>query len=359
MGATCSKDDGMALDGAGGLAQDDPYQQQLLLQQQSLKQSAVFGCCMSSSSCSGIDPALDPRGMDSCRSDAIDPVMYDLCKKSLKMSLQGEYNDMLAKQKEEAAPPAASSKHSSSSTNRSHGSNTNQKQALSSSAAGSSSNAAQRHNNSTQKHIGQYHLLYKHQPRSLSQQTMDVGTGAAMDSQANKSNLGSGSSGDEISTVPSTSPYSTRLIVRRRPIAATEEGTHGTHLYAIRYPPDDVFESRKVVAGSASESSRPQEQCPTPASRGTTANAATGTSTAAQQREKKKRSLAAPTSTTNNSNTTAAGGGFGLDPAAEPVPEPRKPSPAAPPPQLPTETLTDFFQPAKMKQPKASKQTSK
>lgn len=353
MGATCSKDDGMALDGAG--AQDDPYQQQLLLQQQQqLKHSGVFGCCMASSSCSGIDPALDPRSMDSCRSDAIDPVMYDLCKKSLKMSLQGEWNDMqAAKQKEEAAP-STSSKHASSSGSRNHGSNTSQKQTSSSSAARSSSHSAQRHNNSSnlqsQKHVGQYHLLYKHQPRSASQQNMDVGTGTSVENHANKTNTSSGG-GDEVSTVPSTSPYSTRLIVRRRPIAAAEEGTHGTHLYAIRYPPDDVFESRKVMAGSTSESSRPQEQCPTPNSaHGTTA----ASNSSAPQREKKKRSSA---SNNNNSNANA---GFGLDPAAEPVPEPRKPSPAAAlPPQLPTEHLTDFFKPAKMKQPKASKQTSK
>ena len=359
MGATCSKDDGMALDGAG--AQDDPYQQQLLLQQQQqLKHSGVFGCCMASSSCSGIDPALDPRSMDSCRSDAIDPVMYDLCKKSLKMSLQGEWNDMLAaKQKEEAAPSTTtSSKLASSSGTRG---STSQKQTSSSCAAGSSSHAAQRHNNSsnlpTQKHVGQYHLLYKHQPRSASQQTMDVGTGAVVESRTSKTNASSGNSGDDISTVPSTSPYSTRLIVRRRPIVAAEEGTHGTHLYAIRYPPDDVFESRKVMAGSTSESSRPQEQCPTPSSsRGTTAASNATSSSSAQQREKKKRSLAP----NNNTNTSSFNAGFGLDPAAEPVPEPRKPSPAAAlPPQLPTENLTDFFQPAKMKQPKASNQTSK
>ena len=330
MGATCSKDDGMAIDGAAaGLHQDDPYQQHLQQQQQqqSRKQpSGIFGGCMAS--CSGNDIAVDPR-MDSCRSDAIDPVMYDLCKKSLKMSLQGELSDIL-KKKEEAAPPGVSSqaspKHSSNGS-----SSRNSKHPSHSSPSSSTHQQTQKNHNLpiAQKHIGQYHLLYKHQPRSSTTPTASDAGAAGEDHSNNHS--GSGGSGDEISTVPATSPYSTRLIVRRRPIAAAEEGTHGTHLYAIRYPPDDVVESKKVMAGSTSESSRLQEQCPTP-------------SRSSLQREKKKRAAAA-----------ASTAGL-LDPAAEPVPEPRKPSPTVP--QLPTEALTDFFQPAKMKQPKASKQTS-
>ena len=216
--------------------------------------------------------------MDSCRADAIDPVMYDLCRKSLNMTLQDEEN----KVKEEAAPPQPAP-----------------------------STQPKQKQRQPPYYIGQYHLLYKHQTKSPN-------AGATTTEAPEDSPI------EDISTVPSPSPYATRLIVRRRPIAAAEEGTHGTHLYAIRYPPDDVVETKKVMSGSNSDTTRLQEQCPLPSTR----------------KEKKKRSS-------------------GNDPAAEPIPEPPRPSPAPPQAALPTEGLTDFFQPARMKQTKTSKQTSK
>lgn len=232
-----------------------------------------------------MDPAVDPR-MDSCRADAIDPVMYDLCRKSLNMTLHDEENKI----KEESAPPQPNP-----------------------------GNLPKSKRQQPAHHVGQYHLLYKHQTKSSTGSSSNPNTHHHPAPAESPEDAGM----EDISTVPSTSPYSTRLIVRRRPIAAAEEGTHGTHLYAIRYPPDDVVETRKVVAGSNSDTSRLQEQAPRSSS----------------SSHKKKR---------------------GNDPAAEPIPEPPRPSPA--PPQaapLPTEGLTDFFQPAKMKQTKTSKQTIK
>jgi hypothetical protein len=269
MGVACSKQDATV---DGNNPHHNYYHDQQHLAQQNGGQASggVWSGCMSS--CSGIDPTVDPR-MDSCRADAIDPVMYDLCRKSLNMTLQDEEN----KAKEESAPPQPSTQPKQKQRQPPH-------------------------------HVGQYHLLYKHQSKSSSNLTSTPTEAPEV------------SGVDDISTVPTTSPYSTRLIVRRRPIAATEEGTHGTHLYAIRYPPDDVVENKKVISGSNSDSNRLQEQCPTPSTR----------------KEKKKRN----------------------DPATEPIPEPPRPSPAPPSP-LPTEGLTDFFQPARMKQTKTSKQTSK
>lgn len=273
MGAACSKQD-TTVDGNN--PHHNYYQQQNQLAQQNggvqTSTGPWYGCM---SSCSAMDPSVDSR-MDSCRADAIDPVMYDLCRKSLNMTLADEEN----KVKEEAAPPQP--------------------------ATGTQPKQKQRQ---PPHYIGQYHLLYKHQPKSPNSSAQETPEDTPI---------------EDISTVPTASPYSTRLIVRRRPIAAAEEGTHGTHLYAIRYPPDDVVETRKVMSGSNSDTTRLQEQCPTPSMR----------------KEKKKRSS-------------------GNDPAAEPIPEPPRPSPAPPQTALPTEGLTDFFQPARMKQTKASKQTSK
>lgn len=269
MGVACSKQDA-TLDGSNP---HHSYYHDHMSQQNGgqAQQPNGWGCM----SCTAVDPSVDPR-MDSCRADAIDPVMYDLCRKSLNMTLHDEEN----KAKEESAPPQPSP-----------GSQQKQKQKQS------------------PQHVGQYHLLYKHQTKSssnVSNTTPEAIEDAGM---------------DDVNTVPTPSPYATRLIVRRRPIVAAEEGTHGTHLYAIRYPPDDVVENKKVMSGSNSDSNRLQEQCPTPSS---------------TRKEKKKRN----------------------DPAAEPIPEPPRPSPAPPAP-LPTEGLADFFQPARMKQTKTSKQTIK
>jgi hypothetical protein len=236
-----------------------------------------------------MDPAVDPR-MDSCRADAIDPVMYDLCKKSLNMTLHDQ--ETKKKEQQESAPPPPLQ---SSGTPK----------------------QKQRQQQQTRHHVGQYHLLYKHQTKSASASV--TATSPVQSSLQSQVVDAMDNSLDDISTVPSTSPYSTRLIVRRRPIAAAEEGTHGTHLYAIRYQPDDVAPTSKMMSGTPSEPTRLQEQAPFKA------------------KERKKK---------------------GADPA-EPLPEPPRPSPTAGVQPLPTEGLTDFFQPARMKQSKTARQTSK
>lgn len=303
MGVACSKHDA-TIDGNNPHPHN--YVGQLPSQNgQAAAAPGIWAGCLSS--CSGMDPAVDPR-MDSCRADAIDPVMYDLCKKSLNMTLQDEENKI----KVESALPHQHTSSSSSSPQHHAQSKQQQKQ----------QRQVHQPKQHQKGHVGQYHLLYKHQTKAAAANTSNPATGPGRPSDS--AVAAEDNTMEEISTVPSTSPYSTRLIVRRRPIAAAEEGTHGTHLYAIRYPPDDVVENKKVIASSNSESSRLQEQCPPRCG----------------QREKKRR-------------TTSS-----TDPAAEPIPEPPRPSPA--PPQhspLPTEGLTDFFQPARMKQSKTSKQT--
>jgi len=310
MGATCSKDDGMAIDGSttslnqnhsNDVGHDNPYQQQQLQLQQQQQRSG--SCLAHFLGCSSTEYShtMDPRSMgmiDSSRSSAIDPVMYDLCKRSLKMTLQDEAKMLQQQDGENRQEAAPSSNHSSSNSNSKNASNSNTNK-----------------HSEIQKHIGQYHLLYKHQSRSSSLVSTQEASGRGGDKDVSVS---SASLNDNISTVPTTSPYSTRLIVRRRPMVALEEGSHGTHhLYAVRYPPEDGIEGSKTMnAGSAKGTLRlQQEQCP-------------ATRTSAQKEKKKKV-------------------GSGLDVATEPAPEPRKPSPAAMPP-VPTEVLTDFFQPLRM-----------
>eukprot|EP00797_Seminavis_robusta_P028057 Sro537_g162390.2 (544) ;mRNA; r:44872-46666 len=282
MGVACSKHDATA---HGSNPHQHPYNDHLGATQ------ANGGSLSSCMGCSGMDPAVDPR-MDSCRADAIDPVMYDLCRKSLNMTLHDE--ETKKKERQESAPPTPSQ---------------------SSAAASSHSSSKQkhhRHHQQQRQRVGQYHLLYKNQTKAAAA----AATSPTTHSQSQAADAAENSL-DDISTVPTISPYSTRLIVRRRPIAAAEEGTHGTHLYAIRYPPDDVAPTNKIGSGTPSEPTRLQEQAPS------------------KQRERKKR---------------------GSDPATEPIPEPPRPSPNSGAP-LPTEGLTDFFQPSRMKQSKTSRQT--
>jgi len=308
MGAACSKDDSAVPNGDTPNSHDP-------LAEATPKRGGLFGGCLHDPS------AVDPRHMDSCRADALDPVMYDLCRKSLKMTLLAEEENRQQQQQQqqnsmmqESAPPISSSSSQSPGPKKK--------------TASSSSSSAQ-----SQHHIGQYHLLFKHQSKTGSlpseTNTTDGATHNNNKSSPTSTNNNSNVASDDfVDTVPTTSPYSTRLIVRRRPIThAAEEGTHGTHLYAIRYPPDHAVETKKVTSASNSDSNRMhQEQCPTKAS--------------------KKR-------TTNTTNP---------DPAAEPFPEPPKATPQQQQqqPPLPTEGLVDFFQPAKMKEATSnlSKQTS-
>ena len=288
MGVACSKHDASTSNSHHNQHQT-PYNHHVVSSPP--PSGGLFSSCMSS--CSGMDPAVDPR-MDSCRADAIDPVMYDLCKKSLNMTLHDQ--ETKKKEQQEAALPSPSLPYGTTQ---------------------SSSKQRQRHQQQHQqqrRHVGQFHLLYKHQTKAAAAASISPNNSQAQSSQPQVPDAAD-SSLEDISTVPSPSRYSTRLIVRRRPIAAAEEGTHGTHLYAIRYPPDDVAPTSKMMPGTASEPTRLQEQAPSRA------------------KERKKR---------------------GSDPA-EPTPEPPVPSPAS----LPTEGLIDFFQPSRMKQSKTARRTSK
>jgi hypothetical protein len=322
MGVACSKHDATVNTPPHHPQQSNPYNDQLVSSTTPRNNNGggLFSSCMSS--CSGMDPAVDPR-MDSCRADAIDPVMYDLCKKSLNMTLHDQEETKKKERLQESAPLPPSHQSSSSCMMPQSSSSTNkQKQRQ----------QQQQPPQQRRQHVGQYHLLYKHQTRSGASSALIASStnhhtpvhqsSSLQSSQQVVDYASMDNSLDDISTVPTTSPYSTRLIVRRRPIVAAEEGTHGTHLYAVRYPPDDVAPTNKMMSGTPSEPTRLQEQAPSKA------------------KERKKR---------------------GSDPA-EPLPEPPRPSPttaAGHLPLLPTEGLTDFFQPARMKQPKTARPTSK
>lgn len=206
------------------------------------------------SACSGLDStAVDEQNL---RAEAVDPIMYDLCRKSLHMTLRDEAAAAVAapaavkegQEKEIAAP-----------------------------------------------YVGQHHLLYKHQKDP--EETVD--------------------------TTPTTSPYTTRLIVRRRPVGQVEEGAHGTHLYAIRYPPDDAGGSKNRLAPNASDGSfQMQEQCPT----------------SAVQKESKKQTKR------------------DYEPPPLDLPKLQQHQQRAP---IPTEALPDFFQPARTKSKTSHRATSK
>ena len=188
MGATCSKADAT-------VHELDSTTAATTAAATNKKASSSWTCC------SVVDPTMMCH-QENLRAEAVDPVMYDLCRKSLHMILQAEAEQRRVDQQQEKEKT---------------------------------------------QHVGQYHLLYKQQQRG---------------SPNNNNNNNSESSSDAIDTTPTTSPYSTRLIVRKRSVAQVEEGTHGTHLYAIRYPPEDAKENNKIASASSSGSFQMQEQCP-------------------------------------------------------------------------------------------------
>jgi hypothetical protein len=101
-----------------------------------------------------------------------------------------------------------------------------------------------------------------------------------------------------------------------------EEGTQGTHLYAIRYPPEHAVETKRVAPSASSGSSQMQEQCPT-----------------AQNRRQKEAKKKISSDSSSSSEPVAL---------SEPISKL----------EVPTEALPDFFQPTTIKR-QLPKQTSK